>query len=643
MLLLACAPAYAQTREQGNLVIDGVPEIPKRIVDRSNQYLSARGAAFLDWEPSGAGMLIATRFGDTSQVHFVQAPGMDRQQLTFFTEPVSSAVYGAKHADRGFFFRMDTGGAEFFQYYWFERATGSYTLVTDGKSRNETFLPSNGGARFAFSSTARNGKDFDIHVMNGFDGRTVKRVRDCEGQWNPLDWSRDDAQLLLHHFVSINESSLWTLDLVTGESKQLNPKEGKRISYSDAAFAREGQGKTAGGVFYTSDEDAEFRQLVYADLTSGKQEVLTPGLRWDVDSLALSPDGNWLAYVANEGGTSALYLAPADKPLAVKTRATRIALPKGVVSHIKFDMQSKRLGFAISTAQSTSDAFSVELKSRKLTRWTFSEVGGLNASLFLSPELVQYTSFDDRAISAWYYKPRTADAQHPAPVIINIHGGPESQSTAAFNPLIQYWANELGAAVLVPNVRGSSGYGKTFLELDNGAKREDSVKDIGHLLYWLGERPELDAKRVAVFGGSYGGYMVLAAMEAFPERIKCGVEIVGVANFVTFLERTEAYRRDLRRAEYGDERDPEMRKYLTRIAPTTNAAKIKAPLFVAQGKNDPRVPASQAEQIVKTVREGGGKVWYLLAKDEGHGFQKRVNRDFFNNATTLFFEEYLLK
>jgi dipeptidyl aminopeptidase/acylaminoacyl peptidase len=317
-------------------------------------------------------------------------------------------------------------------------------------------------------------------------------------------------------------------------------------------------------------------------------------------------------------------------------------LPTGVIARLKFDRQSKRLGFTLSTAQSTADVYSVDVKTRALTRWTESEVGGLDPATFVAPERVRYPSFDGRMIDAWYYRPRRSDAKK-LPVVISIHGGPEAQATAAFNPTVQYWVNELSVAVLQPNVRGSAGYGKSFLKLDNAAKREDSVADIGALLDWIAKRPELDGERVAVFGGSYGGYMVLASLEHFSERLRCGVEIVGISNFVTFLEHTESYRRDLRRAEYGDERDPELRKLLIAISPTTNASKIKRQLFVAQGQNDPRVPAGEAEQIVKAVRAGGGPVWYVLAKDEGHGFQKKVNRDYFTDAVSRFFEEYLLK
>jgi dipeptidyl aminopeptidase/acylaminoacyl peptidase len=634
LLLALTAPAHAQKREVGQLVYDGIPEVPRRIGERAQQYQAARGATFLDWDPAG-GMLVATRFADTNQVHHVDAPGGDRRQLTFQREPVTEAHIGKARADKGFFFRMDQGGGEFYQYFWFDRATGAAQLVTDGKSRNESFLPANGGGRFAFASTLRNAKDFDIYVMDGFDGQSVKRTRECEGQWGPWDWSADDGKLLLHHYVSIEESYLFVQDLATGVTAPVNEQPGKKINYGAGVFARKGA-----QLYFTSDEDSQFLRLWQSSLDGKKKEVISPAIDWDVSALAISPDGAWLAYTVNEAGRSQLYLAATAAP----KKAMRVELPSGVVvSRLRFDPKSQRVAFSLSTAQSLGDAYTVDVKTRKLTRWTFSEVGGLNPSVFVTPELVKLKSFDQLEISAWYYKPRAADAGHKAPVILSIHGGPEGQATAAFSAQIQYWVNELGAAVVVPNVRGSSGYGKKFLTLDDGMKREDSVKDIGEVLSWIGERPELDKARIGVYGGSYGGYMVLATMFRFPERLRCGVDIVGISNFVSFLEHTEAYRRDLRRAEYGDERNPEMRRFLLSIAPLKNAEKIVKPLFVAQGKNDPRVPASEAEQIVSTVRGRGGKVWYLLARDEGHGFQKKTNRDAFSDAMTLFFEENLLK
>ncbi|MBI4512445.1 MAG: S9 family peptidase [Deltaproteobacteria bacterium] len=621
--------------------MDGIPEIPSRIADRTLQYQNARGASLYDFAPAGEGILIGTRFAETSQVHFVAREGGYRQQLTFLREPVKEARFDRRHGIRGFVFSMDTGGGEFYQHYWFDRDSGRHVLLTDGKSRNETLLPSRLGGKLAYASTRRNGTDFDIYVQElpgGTATSEARLVEQVQGQWNPIDWSRDDSKLLLRHYVSVNESTLHVLDLSTGIAREVNPSGGKKISHGAAVFSLDG-----GGVYYASDEDSEFQRLTFIDLKKGTKEVLTAQLPWDVVSVAVSEDGRWLAYAANEGGTTAVYLAPTKTP----KKAKRVDLPRGVLvgdgaRMLRFDSSGRKLGLALSTAQSTTDVFSVDVATRKLARWTFSEVGGLNLSTLVAPDLIEFPSPGGGKIPAWYYRPRQRDGK-PFPVVISIHGGPEAQSMASFNPLVQYWVNELGAAVLVPNVRGSSGYGKSYLLLDNVLRREDSVKDIGALLDWIATRSELDARRVGVFGGSYGGYMVLASLIHFGERLRCGVEIVGISNFVTFLENTESYRRDLRRAEYGDERDPEVRSFLLSISPTTHASKIKQPLFVAQGLNDPRVPASEAEQIVKTVRQNGGSVWYLLARDEGHGFQKKTNRDYYINAVNLFFETYLVR
>jgi dipeptidyl aminopeptidase/acylaminoacyl peptidase len=322
-------------------------------------------------------------------------------------------------------------------------------------------------------------------------------------------------------------------------------------------------------------------------------------------------------------------------------------LPVGLIGGVSFSPDGKRLALTLNTATSPSDAYVIDLAGAKLARWTRSEVGGLDASTFVAPALVRFPTFDTvngkpRTIPAFYYKPNKPAKTGKYPVVINIHGGPESQALPNFSPNAQFLANELGVAVLVPNVRGSSGYGKTYLTLDNGERREDSVKDIGALLDWIAKQPELDASRVGVQGGSYGGYMVLASLMHYPQRIKAGVDIVGISHFGTFLNNTESYRRDLRRAEYGDERDAKMKKVFDRISPLNNASKITSPLFVAQGKNDPRVPYTEAEQIVKAVRGNGQPVWYLLYADEGHGFQKKANADYYGAAAILFWQRNLL-
>jgi dipeptidyl aminopeptidase/acylaminoacyl peptidase len=310
-------------------------------------------------------------------------------------------------------------------------------------------------------------------------------------------------------------------------------------------------------------------------------------------------------------------------------------VPEGRVSQLRFDRNGKRLAFSAESAQSPRDVYVYDLDRNVIERWTQSEVGLVDANNFVAPELVRYPTFDRRMISAYVYRPRTTG---PHPVVINIHGGPEGQYQPVFDPFIQFMVQELGIAVIAPNVRGSAGYGKSFLKLDNGALREDSVKDIGSLIVWIGLQPAFDRERVFVMGASYGGYMVLASLAAYSDRLRGGIDHVGISNFVTFLNNTSAYRRHLRRAEYGDERDPRMRAFLSRISPLNRVNAIRRPLLVAQGLNDPRVPASESEQMVALLRSKGGEVWYLLAKDEGHGFRKKSNRDFFHETVAQFLE-----
>ena len=617
-----------QRSERGALVIENVPDIPAALAERMYQYQQTRGASLQGW--LGDSLLITTRFAETSQVHRVAAPGGDRQQLTFFPEPVSGAA-PAPDA-RSFLFTKDVGGDEFHQIYQFELAKGAYRLLTDGKSRNGSPLWSDAGDRFAFSTTRRNGKDTDIHVMAP-DAAGSTAVLKREGTWAPLDWSADGARLLAIKYISINQTELYVIDVATRAATRFHPAD-RPIAFGTARFARDGK-----GVYYTSDEDSEFLRLRYDDLATGKTRALSQDIPWDVEEVALSDDGRALAFTVNAGGVSELNLRNLRTGKALATPK----LPIGIVYNLEFDRSGRRLGFVLNGARSPSDVFSFQVGKTALTRWTRSETGGLDAATFTEPALIEFTSFDGRKIPAFYYRP--AAPKQPGgkiPVLINIHGGPESQAQPSFSPVTEFYVRELGVAVLLPNVRGSSGYGKSYLQLDNGFKREDSVKDIGALLDWIAQQPELDAGRVAVAGGSYGGYMVLACMTHFNDRLRAGIDIVGISNFVTFLTNTKDYRRDLRRVEYGDERDPAMRAFLEKISPTANAGKITKPMFIAQGANDPRVPASEAEQIVATIRRQGGDAWYLLAKDEGHGFQKKINRDYYQNAGALFLQRHLV-
>jgi len=623
----ALAAEAPQRVERGNLLMEGVPEIPAELTERLNRYQQVRAASFSGWLPDGSA-LISTRFGETAQIHRVEKPMGARAQLTFYPEPIGGALPHPKK--NGFVFAKDTGGNEFFQYYWFDVASGEATLLTDGKSRNTAAVFSRDGAQLAFSTTRRNGRDVDIHLV-GLDGKPSIPVLEKEGEWTALDFSPDGKTLLVQRSVSITESELYTLDLASRALTRFHATQAP-VFFGGALFSHDGK-----QVYFTSDEDAEFRVLRVQPLKGGSEKKISGHVPWNVEEFTLSEDGSKLAYVSNEDGLAALYLLDLKTGKAIATPR----IPVGQIDRISFDAKGQRLGFSMDRATSPADIYAFKLGEKTLTRWTASEVGGLNTASFVEPTLVRYPSFDGKSIPAFVYKPRAVSGK--LPVIINIHGGPEAQALPTFAPITQFYLKELGLAVITPNVRGSDGYGKSYLKLDNGFLREDSVKDIGALLDWVATQPDLDASRVLVAGGSYGGYMTLASMTHYNDRLRAGIDIVGISNFVTFLTNTQDYRRDLRRVEYGDERIPEMRAFQEQIAPLNNASKIIKPMFIIQGMNDPRVPASEAEQMVAKIRANGGEVWYLAAKDEGHGFRKKANRDFQAAATVLFLKQTLLR
>lgn len=624
--------AAAQTPE--NLVAEGVPAVPPELRAEAGRYLEFRTASFQSWHPARREMLISTRFADAAQLHWVSHPGGARRQLTFLPEPVAG---GSVQPGRGEYVVMaqDTGGGEFYQLYRLDFTSGQRALLTDGKSRNTGAVWARSGRQLAFTSTRRNGRDNDIWVMDPARPESARMVLQVQGGgWQVADWSHDERRLLLEEYISINESSLHLLDWESGRCERLTPQAGEKAAWNGGEFA-----PGDGAIYTTTDQGSEFLRLVRMDLRSRRVEVLTPQLAWDVTAFDVSPDGRTLAYVSNEDGASVVHLMEARS--GRERRAPR--LPLGVVSGLRWHENGQELAFTLSSARSPADVWSLDTRRGQLTRWTESETGGLDASLFREPELVRFKSFDGLTLSALVYRPDPRKFPGRRPALIMIHGGPESQSRPVFQGRNNYYLNELGVALVYPNVRGSSGYGKTFLTLDNGFKREDSVRDIGALIEWLRQDAGVEGERLAVMGGSYGGYMTLAAMVHYSDKLRCGVDVVGISNFLTFLKNTQDYRRDLRRVEYGDEREPAMAAFLEKISPANHAAKIRKPLLVVQGLNDPRVPASESAQMVAAIRQAGGTVWYLLAKDEGHGFAKKKNADYQFYVTLLFLREYLLK
>lgn len=617
-----------------HLVAEGIPPIPTELKSDVSRYLEFRSAGFADWHPQRREMLITTRFADATQLHAVKTPGGARRQLTFFAEPVTGGSFDPV-AGAFVVFGQDTGGGEFFQFYRQDFADGRVTLLTDGKSRNLGGRWSNNGKWLSYSSTRRNGRDTDLYVMDPRARQTDRLLAQVQGGgWSVEDWSPNDTKLLVREYISVNESRLHVCDVKTGAMQLVTPKSAEKISWGEARFARDGK-----SLFVTTDKDFEFQRLCRLDLATQKLTPLAPKLHGDVESLDLARDGRTLAFVSNEDGVSVLRLL--DARTGKELRVPK--LPLGVINWVAWHRNSRDLAFSLSSAKSPLDAYSLDTKSGKLERWTESETGGLDPTSFVEPEFVRIKSFDGLEISGFLYLPDARKFAGPRPVLINIHGGPEGQSRPAFQARNNFWMSELGVAMFYPNVRGSSGFGKTFLTLDNGFKREDTVRDIGAFLDWTARDGRLDKNRVAVIGGSYGGYMALACMTHFGDRLCCGVDVVGISNFLTFLKNTQDYRRDLRRVEYGDERDPAMAEFLEKISPANQANKITKPLFVVQGLNDPRVPATESQQMVQAIRNHNGTVWFLMAKDEGHGFQKKRNTDFMFQSTVLFLKEHLLK
>ena len=625
------APDQPALAPAENLIAEGIPAIPAAIPERASRYTDSRSATVFAWHPQRHEMLIGTRFADTVQVHEVKVPGGARTQLTFFPDRVSGASYHP-HAGDYFVFSKDIGGGEWYQLFRYDCASGETTLLTDGKSRNLGAAWSNRGDRLAYASTRRNRQDLDFYLMNPADKSTDRLlVQNQGGGWQLADWSPDDKTILAVEGVSINESYLWLVDAADGHKTALTPKGAEKVAYAPIGFSADGK-----SIYVTSDRDNEYQRIARINLATGQPEYLTHD-HWDVEGATLSHNRKLLACVVNENGLSRLRLLE----LASGKERTLPEPPKGVIGGLVWHANNRDLAFAVNSARSPLDAYSINIKFRKLERWTASETGGLNAQGFVEPELVKWKSFDGREISGWLYLPPAARFAGKRPVIVAIHGGPESQARPIYQGRNNYFLNEMGVAILYPNVRGSSGYGKTYVALDNGFNREDSYKDIEALLGWLKLQPRLDGDRIMITGGSYGGHMTLVAATRYNDLITCSVDIVGMSSLVTFLEHTEPYRRDLRRVEYGDERDPQMRAFLERIAPMNHVGDLKKPIFIIAGANDPRVPKSEADQMAAALRKQGTPVWYLAAKDEGHGFAKKKNADFQFYATTLFVEKYL--
>jgi dipeptidyl aminopeptidase/acylaminoacyl peptidase len=635
-LITLLLPVYLQAQEPtfpvpDRVKVDGVPPIPLAVADAVAPYGQFRLARLLSWHPTERRMLISTAFGNQSQIHEVRSPGGARTQLTFLRDGVTGGAW-YEPGGRYFVFRKDTsGGGEAMQLFRYDLESGRITMLTDGRARHGVPAWSRRRGLIAYDSTRRNGKDRDLYVMDPMDPASGKIIAEVDGTWSALDWRADDKEILaLQLIAGSTETRLWRIAVDSGSRTLVTPKTDQPARWTGAQFSSDGQ-----SVYALSDRDSDHLRIWRSDLAKGTWTPVTDA-DLAIEGFATSPVSSLLAVVVDRGSTGELRLIDG---MSGKRRPAP-SLPPGVIWNLAWHRTGTAIGVEFAGARTSRDAYAIDLKSNTLERWTASEVGGANPESLADAEIIEWKSFDGLKIPGVLYKPASRFTG-PRPVIINVHGGPELRERPRMLGRSNYFRNELGIAVIYPNIRGSSGYGKTYEHLDDGLKREDAVKDIGALLDWIATRPEFDKTRVLLTGSSYGGYITLASAIAYGDRIRCAIEGFGLSDFVAFLEGTDPARRRDRLLEYGDPSDPEIRAFLKRISPLTSAASLKIPLFVAQGAKDTRVPPDQAEAMVKAVRKNGTPVWYVVY-DAGHEELSITANDYTIYAWTVFIQKYLL-
>jgi dipeptidyl aminopeptidase/acylaminoacyl peptidase len=629
-----------------HLKADGIDALPTSIAERVAPYTEFRGHGLVDWHPLVQTMLVRHREAgaNTAQIFQLAKPGDNLQKLTDFPEPIAQASFNPVDG-RYIIYARDSGGNEATQIYRMDLDTRLSTMLSLPNERSSARWTHKGRdlliSAVPLDKTATAGKRdavvTSLTLLDPLKPESTRRFAELPGGgWGEFSFSSDDQQIAAVQYRTTSDSDVFLINARTGAVEKILPLAGTELAgFGDVQWSPDGK-----RLFLTTNQGGEFFELAAYDLSSKTLTRLSHHIPWDVESFSLSNDGKWVLAVVNHSGRDELRLFDAITGLELP----RPNIPAGSISSVRWHKTDRAsFAFSLNSSQSPGDVYSYDLNTGKARRWTTAYAApGVNPGTFIDPELVQIKSFDGLPISAWLYLPDAGKFPGKRPVIVDFHGGPEGQSTVRFMGRWNYYLNEMGLAVLMPNVRGSTGYGKSFQNLDNGFQRKDSVKDGGAFLTWLGNHPRLNANRVVVSGGSYGGYMSLATAVDYSALLRGAIDVVGISNFTTFLKNTESYRRDLRRVEYGDERDPPMHAFMEQIAPLNNAKDIKVPLFIVQGKNDPRVPFTEAEQMVTAVRSNGTPVWYLLADNEGHGFARKINADFYFYCTVQFFTKTLL-
>jgi dipeptidyl aminopeptidase/acylaminoacyl peptidase len=617
-----------ERRVEGALVYEDVPPAPPVLATRLAPYLQDRDVDLMSWTAAG-GLIIRRRAAETRQAFLISAPGAEPVAITAGEQSVT-AVY-ASPVSEDMLLLIDADGGESYRLYHRDPEGGLHPLTPAG-TRSQDVIWSPDGSRFAFSSNLDDGSNTDVYIGDLSGPDSIQLVLKGGGAWFPVDWHPNGEELLIQEYISVTESRLYRSEIGSDEAVLINLLVPGPLPIADADYDEDGE-----GIFISTMLGPGRHTLYHFDLRRHIYTTMAPRSSGDVLAQTLSTDGRYLAYLAIKDGISRIYALD----LWRERRLPNLMLPSGQIEAFGFSQEGAQLAVAVSSANQPSEVWVADLARYEARRWLSQSPVSVSAP----PELVRYPTFDSvasgsRRIPAFVYRPQ---GPGPYPVVVYLHGGPESQFIPGYDGFFRFLVDELGVAIVAPNVRGSSGYGQRYLGLDDGILREDAVRDVGALLDWMETEPDLDASRVIVWGGSYGGYMVLASLMNYSDRLLGGVDVVGISNFVTFLENTSEYRRDLRRQEYGDERDPEIRRYLEAIAPANHAERITRPVLVVQGANDPRVPRSEAEQMVAQIRANGGEVWYLLAMDEGHGFERRSNRDAYHLTVAQFIQTLIAR
>lgn len=623
-------PGFIQV--PANIQVRGVPAIPQSLARDLDPYLKSYGLPLAGWDPSNREILLKG-LSSVAWVSRVKTPG---------SEAITSRIYIGQNGIYDLYFQKqgssvaytrDTNGNEFFQLYVYDISTGQSTLLSDPKARSTEPVWSNSGQQIVYSSFNVGTPGVSLRLVNPTKNDSDRLlVQTSGGYLKAFDWSPDDKQIVYVDSDSTFTGTLWLIDLESGEKTRLSDVSDIKYLFDDAQFGKDGK-----GVFVLTDSGSDLRRIAYIDITSRKASYIPQNTRWDVEEFQVAPNGQLLAYITNDSGTSHLHV------LNLKTHQ-ELTLPSfesGLISDLKWNEGSNEVAFNFNSSKTPNDVYSFVVDENRFVLWAKSILDGVDAEKLHRPELIYWNSFDDRVISGYLYQP-PANFKGKRPVIIDIHGGPAEQYRPGFEYEQNYFVNELGVVRICPNIRGSTGYGKQFSDLDNTLQREAAVEDVGALLDWIKSRPELDADRILVLGSSYGGYMALSVGTQYNDRIKAIIADSAISNLVTFIEHTEGWRRDLQRSEFGDERDPKIRAFLERISPLTNAKTIKRPLLIIHGRNDPRVPLSEAMRLFDCAKMRI-PVWFVLANNEGHGFSQLANRNYKIYATALFVKEYLLK